>query len=69
LGHQRLSLSHHYCRSINDRNRRGDIAVPDAEIKWTNFRKMTLRRRQGKSPLAIESIDNRYRRSPRGVTQ
>jgi hypothetical protein len=29
--------------------------------------KMTLRGRRGKSPLAIESIDDRYCRAPRGV--
>jgi hypothetical protein len=41
--------------------------VPDAEINWSNLWKMTLQRRRGKSPLAIESIDDRYCRSPRGV--
>jgi len=28
---------------------------------------VTLQRRRGKSPFAIESIDDRYCRSPRGV--
>jgi hypothetical protein len=31
------------------------------------FWRMTLQRWRGKSPLAIESIDDRYCRSPRGV--
>jgi hypothetical protein len=65
LGHQ-----YHPCylyRSVNSRSWRSAIAVPDAEINWSNFWKMTLQRRRGKSPLAIESIDDRYCRSPRGV--
>jgi hypothetical protein len=65
LGHQFLSISRYLYRSIN--NRRTEIAAPDAEIHWTNFWKMTLQRRQGKSPLAMESIDACYCRLPRGV--
>jgi hypothetical protein len=41
--------------------------VPDAEINWTNFGKMTLRRGRGKSPLVIELIDGRYCGWPGGV--
>jgi hypothetical protein len=55
------------CRLINNRIWRGDIAVPDAEISWTNFLKMTSQRDRGKSPLAIESIADCYCRFLRGV--
>jgi hypothetical protein len=37
------------------------------EMDWTNLLKMTSRRRRGKSPLAMESINDRYCGSPRGV--
>lgn len=33
---------------------------PYAEINWINFWKMPPRHRQGKSPLAFESIDDCY---------
>jgi hypothetical protein len=65
LGHQCLSLSHHFYRSINARSWRSAITVPDPEIDWTIFWKVTFQRWRGKSPLAIESIDDRYCRSPR----
>src|ERR1700716_1745565 len=35
LGHQCLSLSHHFYRSINAHNRRLAIAAPDSGIDWT----------------------------------
>jgi hypothetical protein len=37
LGHQCLSLSQHFYRSINTRGRRLAIAAPDPEIDWTLF--------------------------------
>jgi hypothetical protein len=50
-------------RSINTRSWRSVIAVPAPEIDWT----MLLENELGKSPLAMESINDRYCRSPRGV--
>jgi len=47
-------------RPINNRIRHTEVAAPDAEINRTNFWKMTLQRRRGKSPLAMESINDRY---------
>ena len=67
LGHQCLSLSRHLYRSINTRNWRSPIAVPEPEIDWTILWRVTLQRRRGKSPLAIESTEDGYCRSPRRV--
>jgi hypothetical protein len=67
LGHQRLSVSRHLYRSISTRSRSSAIAVVDSETDWTMLWRVTLQRRQGKSPLAIESIDDCYCRLPRGV--
>src|ERR1700751_1348752 len=61
LGHQCVSLSHHLYRSINTRSWRSVIVVPDLEIDWT----MLLENDLEKLPLDIESINNRYCRSPR----
>jgi hypothetical protein len=38
---------------INNRNWRSTFVLPDGEINWTNFWKMTLQRLRRKSPLAI----------------
>src|SRR5689334_16293230 len=57
-GHQCLSLSRQFYRSINARTRRVAIAAPDPEIDWTLTWRVTLKHRRGKSPLAMESIDD-----------
>jgi hypothetical protein len=41
------------------------FAMNGTTVLW----RVTLQHRQGKSPLAIESIDDCYCRLPRGVTQ
>jgi hypothetical protein len=54
-------------RSINIRSQSSAIAVPDPEIDWTLLLENELAKLARKSPLAIESIDDRYFRSLRGV--
>jgi hypothetical protein len=52
---------------LSFRRRSSAIAMLDPEIDRTVFCRMTLQRWRGKFPLAIESIDDRYCRSSRGV--
>ena len=67
LGHQCLSFSRHLYRSINTRVGVAPSRRLILKLIGPCFWKMTLQRWQGKSPLAIESIDDCYCRLPRGV--